>query len=104
MREKPDDPFDLLGKNPRRVIPAVRQNIRIQRARMIGHVISAFVSLIIGILSLRTTGLFLVFGFVCLLMLPFTFIGIYGDYHLMQWHQRRLTECERLLIENTSPK
>ncbi|HWL09062.1 MAG TPA: hypothetical protein VNQ76_11690 [Planctomicrobium sp.] len=100
MPRNPDDLFDLQGKNLRRVVPQVRKNIGIQRVRVMAHLLTFFVLLAFGVLGSQTTGVFFVFGVGCLVILPFSIIGILADHHLMRWHQRRLAECERRLNES----
>jgi len=102
MARNPDDPFDLRAKNLRRVVPQVRRNIKLQRDRVIGHIICLFVLLAVGILGVQTTGVLLLIGFGCLLVSPLSVLGIFADRHLMRWHQRRLAECEHQLSQQSS--
>lgn len=97
MPQDPDDPFDLDGKNLKRVAPAVRKNIRMQRSRIIGHVITLVLCVTVAFIGLQSNGALLIIGFVCALIAPASLIGIFADWQLMRWHRRRLEECERRL-------
>jgi len=97
MPRNPDDPFDLQGKNLRRVVTQIRKNIRIQRMRVASHIVTLLILLTVGILGCRTTGIFLGIGFVCLVMAPFSLLGVFADRHLLRWQQQRLAECAHRL-------
>ena len=97
MPQAPDDPFDLDDKNLQRVAPAVRRNIRIQRSRIIGHIITLLVCVTAAYFGLHANGALLIIGFVCALITPASLIGMLADWQMIRWHTRRLEECERRL-------
>ena len=101
MPDKGSDPFDLEGKNLRRVIPQVRKNIKVQRARVIAAAISFVFCVTFGTFGLRSSWSFLrilAVGF--LLVSPFSLIGVFADRHLWKWQNARLAECERRLADD----
>jgi hypothetical protein len=102
MSDDGSDSFDLEGKNLRRVIPQVRKNIRIQRARVIEAAFAFVFCLTFGGLAIRSSWSFfryLAVGF--LVVSPFAIIGIIADWHLWKWQKARLAECERRLQQES---
>ena len=93
------DRFSLDGKNPRRVAPAVRRNIQVQRSRVFAHALVSCILVLVSIVSARSTWIPGVVGVVCLLLLPFSLLGIYCDWRLLCWQRNRLAECERRIAE-----
>ncbi|QDU35969.1 hypothetical protein Mal4_02520 [Maioricimonas rarisocia] len=94
-----DDPFSLEGKNPKRVAPAVRRNINVQKIRVRAAFVVLVLQLVIGSFGLQRTGAFALFAVVCLFMTPFSILAIYCDWRLLGWHRERLAECERRIAE-----
>lgn len=99
MTGQSDDPFDLCGKNLRRLAPQIRRNIKLQKTRVLAAFITFLVCLAIGVLASRTTGLLFFVSLGLLLTTPFSLLAAVADHHLMRRHQRRLAEVERRLNE-----
>ena len=93
------DPFSLDGKNPRRVAPAVRRNIQLQRSRVFAYTIGSCILVLVSIVSARSTWIPGILAVVCLLLLPFSLLSIYCDWRLLRWQRSRLAECERRIAE-----
>lgn len=100
MPVDPMDPFELEGKNLRRVIPQVRRNIDRQRKRMIAHVVTFIIWLLIGVLGWQSPGFWRGLSIVFFILLPFSIIGFFADRHLKRWHESRLAECQRRLDDD----
>ena len=66
------DPFDLDGKDIRRVIPQVRLNITRQRERMTAYFVSFLAFLLLGVAGFWTTGVARVFLISWLFFAPFS--------------------------------
>jgi hypothetical protein len=96
----PEDPYSLDGKNLRRVLPQIRRSIEIQRLRIRAHLVTFLVCIGLGIVGCRFDGIWFGIGCVLLLISPFAILGVFGDRHLLKWHQQRLSECERRLNQS----
>ena len=97
MALKIDIQQELAGKNPARVAPQIRKNIRIQKLRVRAH-------LVMFLLTLGIFGLYLIVDWmpfwiaICaLIAAPFSLLGLYGDGRLLQIQQQKLKQIEEIL-------
>lgn len=98
MQGTSEDPFDLDGKNLRRVLPHIRQNIQLQRNRVRIAAILSLIFLVIGLFGFRVSwSVSRLFCGTLLMLTPFELFWAYGEFRCMKWQQRRLEECERRL-------
>jgi hypothetical protein len=93
------DLFNLDGKNLHRVAPQIHRQIALQRARVRAYIIVA-----VMLASLGGAWAFLgwiptIIGIPCLLLMPFTILGIIADRHLLKFQRQRLDECECRLLQ-----
>ncbi|QDT84022.1 hypothetical protein [Gimesia chilikensis] len=88
---------ELAGKNPARVAPQVRKQIRIQQLRVRSHLIMALVAA--GIVSLHLfPGWVPLWMAVCaLIVFPISLLCLYGDGRLLKYQQQKLTLIEEIL-------
>ena len=100
MPTSSSDPFELDGKNLRRVIPPLRRSIRIQRDRMIGAVVALVFLAGMAFIGLRGHGVLKVFGIGCLVTSPFTVVSFFAERHVRNRLLAKLEECHRRLSAN----
>ena len=104
MVDEGSDPFDLEGKNLRRVIPQVRKMIKVQRHRIIAAAVSFTFCLTVGYLGTRSSrGFWFVLGVGFFLASPFALLGVVMDGILLRKQKARLAECERRLNKEEKP-
>jgi hypothetical protein len=88
---------ELAGKNPARVAPQIRKNIRIQKLRVRAQLIMFLLAL--GLFCLRLffdlTPLWI--AICALIAAPFSLLGLYGDGRLLQIQQQKLELIEEIL-------
>jgi hypothetical protein len=89
-----DDAFDLQDKNPRRVAPAVRRNIQLQKARVLSWCIVTPIAATVGIAGFFASWIPTVLSITFLALAPFGVLGIYCDWRILQHQRARLAECE----------
>ncbi|KAA0142936.1 hypothetical protein FYZ48_00750 [Gimesia chilikensis] len=88
---------ELAGKNPARVAPQVRKQIRIQQLRVRSHLIMAFVSAGIFSLHLLLDWIPLWVAVCALIVFPISLLCLYGDGRLLKYQQQKLTLIEEIL-------
>ncbi len=90
-----DAPFDLQDKNPRRVAPAVRRSIQVQKSRVLSFCIVTPVVTSLGLAGFFVPWLPMGLSILFLFLGAFGLLGIYADWRLLQHQEARLAECER---------
>ncbi|NLS91742.1 MAG: hypothetical protein GXX96_06125 [Planctomycetaceae bacterium] len=98
LPDQSQDPFRLQGKNPKRVAPAVRRNIRIQRQRIRGWIVSFLMLVVGGVISIRVSWIPNGTAVFCLVLSPFCLFGALADRWILVRQRAKLAECERLIV------
>ncbi|QDT27761.1 hypothetical protein [Gimesia panareensis] len=88
---------ELAGKNPARVAPQIRKNVRIQKLRVRAHLITTLLALGLFSLHLLFDWLPLWIAVCALIVIPISLLGIYGDWRVLQYQQQKLQLIEEIL-------
>ncbi|QDT41871.1 hypothetical protein Pan241w_19390 [Gimesia alba] len=92
---------ELAGKNPARVAPQIRRNVKIQKQRVQMHLIMTLFFLALASARLIFSWVPLWVQLFALIALPFTALGIYGDGRLLKYQKQKLKLIEEILNSRT---
>ncbi|MCA9007948.1 MAG: hypothetical protein KDA70_21945 [Planctomycetaceae bacterium] len=100
MAREIDIQQELAGKNPARVAPQIRKNIRIQKLRVRAH-------LVMFLLALGIFGLYLIVDWMpfwiaacALIVIPISLLSLYFDRKVLQYQQQKLKLIEEILNQS----
>ena len=88
---------ELTGKNPARVAPQVRIQVKKQKQRVLVHITMTLSCLILIVLGLMSEWIPVWIQAISYLSLPFTILGFYGDSHLLRYQKKKLVLIEEIL-------
>ena len=95
--DKEQDPFSLSGKNPRRVAPAVRRTIEVQRGRIFTSLGFTVGLVLLSALCAWSSWIPGGLEVLCLMLTPFALVGAVFDWGVLRRQKAKLAECERLI-------
>jgi|GEM_PF-1375987 len=92
----------IKGKNPKRVLPQWKREVKLQKARMNSYLIASLVTVTVAI-----GGFFCFFiprwlQVVCFLFLPFEIFGFFADRHIYLTRKAEVEELEKLIGQNSN--